>query len=61
MKPPRSILSPEFKYKNAAETDIAATFRRIRREQKAVKDAEQAALAEQRDKVRQIVYSRGGK
>lgn len=32
-KPPRSILDPAFKYTTAAKTDIAKTFRRIRREQ----------------------------
>lgn len=36
MKPPKSILSPEFKYRPAALTDITATFKRIRREQQAV-------------------------
>lgn len=32
--PPRSILSQEFRYIDAAHTDVAATFRRIRREMK---------------------------
>jgi len=31
----RSILDPSFKYVPAAKTDVAATFARIRREQKA--------------------------
>ena len=31
-KPKLSILDKRFVYRNAAETDVAATFRRIRRE-----------------------------
>lgn len=30
MKPTRSILSPAFKYVNAANTDIARTFAKVR-------------------------------
>lgn len=47
----KSILDPTFKYTNAANTDIRATFRRIRKEQ-----AEQAkqAEAEQAAKVQPI-------
>lgn len=30
MRPPRSILDPRFKYRNAAETDIRKTFRKHR-------------------------------
>lgn len=33
MKPARSILDKQFKYVPAARTDLAATFRRLRREQ----------------------------
>jgi ribosomal protein S25 len=32
VKPPRSILDPQFKYRNAAKTDVRETFERIRRE-----------------------------
>ena len=31
-QPPKSILDPTFKYTNSASTDVAATFRRIRKE-----------------------------
>jgi hypothetical protein len=34
-KPPKSILDPSFRYVNAARTNIARTFARIRREQQA--------------------------
>ena len=30
----KSILDPEFKYRNAAATDVRKTFERIRREQR---------------------------
>jgi hypothetical protein len=33
----KSILDPTFKYKNSAETDLRATFARVRREQAAAK------------------------
>jgi hypothetical protein len=39
---PRGLLDPAFKYKRAAETDIAATFARVRRQLKA--EAEAAAV-----------------
>jgi hypothetical protein len=32
MKPTKPITDPSFVYRNSASTDIAATFRRIRRE-----------------------------
>jgi hypothetical protein len=38
VKPPRSILDPKFKYRSAAATDVAATFRRVRAEQAKVQD-----------------------
>ena len=34
MKPPVSILSPDFKYVPAVSTDVARTFARIRRERR---------------------------
>lgn len=40
MKPTKRITDPAFRYVSAAATDIAATFRRIRREQA----KEQAAM-----------------
>ena len=32
----KSILDPEFKYRNAASTDVRKTFERIRREQQRI-------------------------
>ena len=32
MKPPKSILDKSFSYRNASETDVAATFKRVRRQ-----------------------------
>ena len=40
-KPRISILSREFKYVNAARTDIGATFRRVRRELREANEVEQ--------------------
>jgi hypothetical protein len=39
-KPPKSILDPSFRYVNAARTNIARTFARIRREQAALPPVE---------------------
>jgi hypothetical protein len=36
---PRGLMDPAFKYRRAAETDVAATFARIRRQQKAEAEA----------------------
>lgn len=33
MKPTKSILDKSFVYRSAAQTDLAATFRRIRKQQ----------------------------
>ena len=44
MKPPRSILDKAFDYTPAARTDLKRTFARIRREQKAHKDATAAKI-----------------
>ena len=41
MKPTKSILDKSFKYVNAAKTNVAATFARVRRE---MRDAEAAKL-----------------
>jgi hypothetical protein len=55
----KSILDPSFKYTNAASTDVAATFRRIRREQaEAVKREHDATIAEQFRKVQPLVPRR---
>lgn len=59
MKPRISILSPEFKYRDSARTDIRATFARIRREQRQAVEREQAAIVEQRQKVRELIRGRG--
>jgi hypothetical protein len=56
MKPPKPITDPSFRYTNAASTDIAATFRRIRREQKAAAEAERQAEIERREKVRKLAW-----
>jgi hypothetical protein len=42
MKPP-SLMDPSFRYVRAAETNIAKTFQRIRRQQKEAEAAKQAA------------------
>ena len=34
----KSILDPEFKYRNAASTDVRKTFERIRKEQRVDQD-----------------------
>ena len=39
----RSILDPEFKYRNAASTDVRKTFERIRREQRLDEERRSAA------------------
>lgn len=44
MKPPRSILSKDFKWVPPAKQDCAATFRRIRREIEAQTDAQHAKV-----------------
>lgn len=41
--PTRSILSKEFVYRDSAHTDIAATFNRIRREQRKEAEAQREA------------------
>jgi len=58
MKPRIPITSQAFKYTNSASTDVAATFRRIRREQAEAAKQEQAVVAESAAKVR-VLRSRG--
>lgn len=55
-RPARSILSPSFKYVNAANTNIARTFARVRREQREIEQAkaEQAAREASASTVRSI-------
>jgi hypothetical protein len=50
----KSILDPTFKYTNSASTDVAATFRRIRREQAEQVRQAQAVEAERAAKVQPI-------
>ena len=52
-----NILDPKFKYVPAAKTDIAATFKRVRKEQADAAKAEAEREAERILKVRTI----GGK
>ena len=40
----KSILDPSFRYVPSAATDLAATFRRVRREQKAGEQARRDAI-----------------
>ena len=47
----RSILDPEFKYRNAASTDVRKTFERIRREQRLVQQPAPSKEPENRAKV----------
>jgi hypothetical protein len=44
MTPTKSILDKSFRYTNSSQTNVAKTFDRIRREQKAQKDALDAKL-----------------
>lgn len=50
----KSLLDRSFKYTSSVETDLAATFRRIRREQKEQDEARAAAEAETKAKVKPI-------
>ena len=50
----KSILDKSFKYVNSGQTDIAATFKRIRREQKEQAEREQAIQQEVAVKVRRM-------
>jgi len=36
----KSLLDPEFEYRNAANTDVRLTFERVRREQRALREGE---------------------
>jgi hypothetical protein len=42
MTPPRSILDRSFKYTPSVETDLRATFKRIRRERQQAEEARKA-------------------
>jgi hypothetical protein len=54
MKPPKSILDRSFQYTPSAQTDLAKTFRRIQREQRANEQ-------ERTDKVKQLSPGRARK
>jgi hypothetical protein len=49
-----SILNPQFRYTNAASTNLHKTFARIRREQEREKKEQDAAVAEAQRKVANI-------
>jgi hypothetical protein len=49
----KSILDPSFKYINAASTDVAATFKRIRRER--AEQAKQVPTPEQPTNVQPLL------
>lgn len=51
VNPPKSILDASFRYTKAVETDLAKTFAKIRREQKAAAEREQANEQEAVSKV----------
>lgn len=55
----KSILDPKFKYVPAAGTDIRATFRRIRREQREAAERERLAAEEAARIVTPIAKRRG--
>lgn len=42
----KSILDPEFKYRNAASTDVRKTFERIRREQRVEQERKYSGTGE---------------
>ncbi len=56
-QPPKSILSKDFKYVNAASTSVGATFRRIRRE---LKEADERQAAFNREALEKIAGRIGG-
>jgi hypothetical protein len=45
MKPELPITDPKFRYTPASRTDVSKTFARIRREQKAAKEAQERTHA----------------
>jgi len=42
--PSKSLLDPTFRYRNAASTDVRATFERVRREQEALRKRDSAKV-----------------
>jgi hypothetical protein len=50
-----SILNPQFRYTNAASTNLHKTFARVRREQDREKKEQDAAVAEAAKKVTKMV------
>lgn len=56
----KKITDSDFVYRDSANTDLAATFRRIRREQKEREQAQQVADDEAKAKVRKIRAERRG-
>lgn len=51
----KSILDPTFRYTKSVETDLKKTFARVRREQRAQKEAEASLAAEQAVKVHPLL------
>lgn len=56
----KSIFDRSFRYTNAASTDIAKTFARIRREQREQQRLQEAAAADAKAKVAPIKTKAGG-
>jgi len=58
VKPPRSLLDKDFRYTPSAKTDLAATFRRIRKELEAQQQRQAANESEVAAKVAPLTTRR---
>jgi hypothetical protein len=54
----KRITDPSFVYRNSAETDVAATFRRIRKEIERKLKAQQDNATEASDKVKPLIRAK---